>query len=89
MGGFSVLLLMTILSSLFFIFITIFFVIAAYVAITYVFECIAVTSMCKNKQVSYPYIGWIPFYRKYLLGKGGNSDTAWQYLHSCNSVLSF
>ena len=74
MGGFSVLLLMTILSTLFFIFITIFFVIAAYVTITYVFECIAVTSMCKQKQMSYPYRRWMPFYNKYLLGKEGDSN---------------
>lgn len=74
MGGFSILLLISLLYTLFFIFIAIFFIVAAYVSITYVFESIAVSSMLKNKQASYPYRGWIPFYNKYLLGKEGDSD---------------
>lgn len=69
MGGISVLLLMSILSFLFFIFIAIFLAIIVYVIITYIFESISIMCMSKNLQYKAPFTAWIPFYNKYLLSK--------------------
>lgn len=69
MGGISVLLLMGILSAIFFIFLAIFIVIVIYQIITYIFESFAIMEMGKNLQYKAVGTAWIPFYNKYLLGK--------------------
>ena len=69
MGGISVLILMGILSFMFFTFVAIFLAIVVYTVITYIFESIAIMSMSKNLGYKAIYTSWIPFYNKYLLGK--------------------
>lgn len=69
MGGISVLILMGILSFIFFAFIAIFLAIIVYVIIAYIFESISIMCMCKNLQYKATFTAWIPFYNKYLLGK--------------------
>lgn len=73
MGGISVLILMGILSFMFFTFIAIFLAIIVYVVITYIFESITVMSISKNLQYKAPFTAWLPFYNKYLLCKIANS----------------
>ena len=69
MGGISVLFLMSILSFMFFIFVTIFLATILYAVMTYIFESISIMCICKNLQYKAPFTAWIPFYNKYLLGK--------------------
>ena len=69
MGGISVLILMTILSFIFFIFVAAALAIIVYTVITYIFESISIMCICKNLQYKAPATAWIPFYNKYLLGK--------------------
>ena len=71
MGGISVLLLMGILSAIFFIFLAIFIVIVIYQIITYIFESFAIMEMGKNLQYKVVGTAWIPFYNIY-----------WEKLHS-------
>ena len=69
MGGISVLILLGILSVIFYIFIAIFFLIVIYLVITYIFESLALARMCKNSNYKHSFLAWIPFYNKYILGK--------------------
>ena len=69
MGGISVILLMGILSAIFYIFLAIFLLIIIYQIMTYIFESIAIMEMSKNLEYKAVGTAWIPFYNKYLLGK--------------------
>lgn len=69
MGGISVLVLFGIMSSLLYLFFTMFLVIIIYIVITYVFESIALKRMMSNLQYKNSFTAWIPFYNKFLLGK--------------------
>ena len=73
MGGFSILILLGILSAIFYFFIAIFLVVLIYLLITYFFESIAITKMCNNLKGKYSFMAWFPFYNKYLIGKIANS----------------
>ncbi len=72
MGGISVLLLLGILSTIFWFFVAIFFIIAIYLLITYIFESVAISRINKNQKCNTTFTAWIPFYNKYLLGKIAN-----------------
>lgn len=72
MGGISVILLMGILSVVFYIFLAIFLLIVIYQIITYIFESLAIMEMSKSLQYKAVGTAWIPFYNKYLLGKIAN-----------------
>lgn len=65
MGGISVLVLMSIASFIF----AIFLAIIVYEIAVYIFESVSIMCMCKNLKYKAPIIAWIPFYNKYLLGK--------------------
>lgn len=67
MGGLSVIFLMSILSFIYFLFLSIFVISTIYVIVSYIFESLAITKLSKNK-----FLSWIPFYNKYLLGKTCN-----------------
>lgn len=69
MGGFSVVVFMSILSFIFLFLIAIFAVIVLYTIISYIFESISIMCMSKNKGNKNSFIAWIPFYNKYVLGK--------------------
>ena len=64
MGALSVFFLMGILSTLFFIFVSLFIGILCTYVVGYLFEGFLVSSLLDTKT----YRGWIPFYNKYLLG---------------------
>ena len=72
MGGISVLLLLGILSTIFWFFVAIFVIIAIYLLITYIFESVAISRINKNQKCNATFTAWIPFYNKYLLGKIAN-----------------
>ena len=69
MGGISVLLLLGILSTIFWFFVAIFFIIAIYLLITYIFESVAISRINKNQKCNTTFTAWIPFYNKCILGK--------------------
>ncbi len=69
MGGFSVVVLMSILSFIYLFFIAVFAGVVLYTIISYIFQGIAIMCMSKNMGYKYPFTAWIPFYNKYLLGK--------------------
>ena len=74
MGGISVLILISILSAIFYFFVAIFLILMAYLLFTYVFESIALMQIYKNAHDSRYWQAWIPFYNKYLLGKAAHSN---------------
>ena len=69
MGGFSVVVLMGILSFMFLFFIAIFIAAILYTIISYIFQGISIMCMSKNIGYKNTFTSWIPFYNKYLLGK--------------------
>lgn len=69
MGGLSIVILMSILTIMFFIFLAIFLLMVVYTVISYVFESISIMCMYKNIFDKKAYTAWIPFYNKYLLGR--------------------
>lgn len=73
MGGISVLLLMGILSTMFYIFIATFFLLLIYLLITYTFEGFALMKMSQKAGERLPILAWVPGYNKYLLGKLASS----------------
>ena len=69
MGGISILILMSILSFMFFAFVAIFLLIIIYSLIAYIFESISIMRMAQNLKYKMPFVAWVPFYNKYILGK--------------------
>ena len=64
MGGFSVVVLMSIFAYIFFLFLALILAIILYTFISYIFESMAIMGMSKKKKL----LAWIPFYNKYILG---------------------
>lgn len=75
MGGISVLLLMGIISAMFYIFIATFLLLLIYLLITYTFESFALMRMSQKVGEKLPILAWIPGYNKYLLGKLAGSKS--------------
>lgn len=75
MGGISVLILMGILSTIFYILLACFILIAIYMVISYIFESIALMNISKNLNYKAPMTSYIPIYNKYILGKVANNKT--------------
>lgn len=73
MGGFSVLILMGILSFIFYALVACFFIIVIYIAISYTFESVALMNMSKNLNYKGIITSYIPIYNKYILGKVANN----------------
>lgn len=69
MGGISVLVLLGILSSIFYLFLALFVLVIIYLLITYIFESMALFRMRKNQGEKASYLSFLPGYQKYLLGK--------------------
>ena len=69
MGGFSVVVLMSILSFIYLFFIAIFVAVVLYIIMSYTFQGISIMCMSKNMGYKNAFTAWIPFYNKYLLGK--------------------
>lgn len=72
MGGMSVLLLIGLMSAIFFLFIAMFIIIVIYLLIVYIFESIFIMKVLKNSRKKTYLLAWIPFYNKYLLGRIAN-----------------
>ena len=68
MGGFSVVVLMSILSFIYLFFIAIFVAVILYIIMSYTFQGISIMCMCKNMEYKNTFTAWVPFYNKYLLG---------------------
>lgn len=68
MGGISVLVLVGILSAIFYLFLAAFLFIIIYLLITYLFESMALFRMCKNRGDRVVFLAFLPSYQKYLLG---------------------
>lgn len=74
MGGLIVLFLSSFLSLICLFYVTIFAAVFFYLIVSYTFESISVMSMNQKSEAAKPFLSWIPFYNKYLLGKiTGNS----------------
>ena len=73
MGGMSVLILMGILSFIFYALLACFLIIVIYIIISYIFESIALMNMSKNLNYKAPVTSYIPIYNKYILGKVANN----------------
>ena len=85
MGGFSVIVLMSILSFIYLFFIAIFVAVVLYIIMSYTFQGISIMGMCKNMGYKNTFTAWIPFYNKYLLGKiAGN-----KIMGGISCILSF
>lgn len=85
MGGFSVVVLMSILSFIYLFFIAIFVAVVLYIIMSYTFQGISIMCMCKNMGYKNTFTAWIPFYNKYLLGKiAGN-----KIMGGISCILSF
>ena len=69
MGGFSIVVLMSILSFIYLFFIAIFVSVVLYIMISYTFQSISIMCMSKNMGYKNAFTAWIPFYNKFLLGK--------------------
>ena len=69
MGGFSIMIILGIMMSIFYFFLAIIVLIAIYMLITYIFESISLQAFSKNLKYKYPILAWLPFYNKYILGK--------------------
>lgn len=88
MGGISVILLMGILSAIFYIFLAIFLLIVIYQIMTYVFESIAIMEMSKNLEYKAVGTAWMPFYNKYLLGKIAGHKILGSMVAALNAVMA-
>ena len=85
MGGFSVVVLMSMISFIYLFFIAIFVAVVLYIIISYTFQGISIMCMSKNMEYNNTFTAWIPFYNKYLLGKiAGN-----KIMGVMSGVLSF
>ena len=85
MGGFSVVVLMSMISFIYLFFIAIFVAVVLYIIISYTFQGISIMCMSKNMGYKNTFTAWIPFYNKYLLGKiAGN-----KIMGVISGVLSF
>ena len=85
MGGFSVVVLMSMISFIYLFFIAIFVAVVLYIIISYTFQGISIMCMSKNMEYKNTFTAWIPFYNKYLLGKiAGN-----KIMGVISGVLSF
>ncbi len=69
MGGISVFILLSILMSVFFVFLIIAIIIGIYMLINYIFESIFLHTIAKENHYKYPITSWIPFYNKCILGR--------------------
>ena len=69
MGGFSLIIVMSILSIIFIFFITILIGIIMYIIMSYIFESITIKCMSKKLGYNNSITAWLPFYNKYLLGE--------------------
>ena len=69
MGGISVFILLSILMSMFIVFVVVALVVFAYMLINYIFESIFLYAVSKANHYKYPIASWIPFYNKCILGK--------------------
>lgn len=69
MGGISVLVLLGIMSAIFYLFIAVFIIIVIYLVVVYIFESIFMMKVLKNSNKKGRLLAWLPFYNKYLLGK--------------------
>ena len=74
MGGISVFILLSILMSVFIVFIVVALVIFTYMLINYIFESIFLYAVSKANHYNYPITSWIPFYNKCILGKVANKQ---------------
>lgn len=72
MGGMIVLLLIGLMSAIFFLFIAMSIIIVIYLLIVYIFESIFIMKVLKNSKKKTYLLAWIPFYNKYLLGRIAN-----------------
>lgn len=72
MGGMIVLLLIGLMSAIFFLFIAMSIIIVIYLLIVYIFESIFIMKVLKNSRKKTYLLAWIPFYNKYLLGRIAN-----------------
>ena len=85
MGGFSVVVLMGILSFIYLFLIAIFVAVVLYIIMSYTFQGISIMCMCKNMGYKNTFTAWIPFYNKYLLGSlAGN-----KIMGIISGILSF
>ncbi len=85
MGGFSVVVLMSMISFIYLFFIAIFVAVVLYIIMSYTFQGISIMCMSKNMGYKNTFTAWIPFYNKYLLGKiAGN-----KIMGVISGVLSF
>ena len=85
MGGFSVVVLMSMISFIYLFFIAIFVAVVLYIIMSYTFQGISIMCMSKNMGYKNAFTAWIPFYNKYLLGKiAGN-----KIMGVISGVLSF
>jgi hypothetical protein len=75
MGFISVLFLFGTISFIVMLFMAIFIGIILYTVISYVFESISATCICKKMQYKGYKAAWVPFYNKYLLGKAAENPT--------------
>ena len=69
MGGISVFILLSILMSMFIVFVVVALVVFAYMLINYIFESVFLYAVSKANHYKYPITSWIPFYNKCILGK--------------------
>ena len=72
MGGMIVLLLIGLMSAIFFLFMAMSIIIVIYLLIVYIFESIFIMKVLKNSRKKTYLLAWIPFYNKYLLGRIAN-----------------
>ena len=85
MGGFSVVVLKSMISFIYLFFIAIFVAVVLYIIMSYTFQGISIMCMSKNMGYKNTFTAWIPFYNKYLLGKiAGN-----KIMGVISGVLSF
>ena len=85
MGGFSVIVLISILLFIYLFFIAVFVAVVLYIIMSYTFQGISIMCMCKNMGYKNTFTAWIPFYNKYLLGKiAGN-----KIMGGISGILSF
>ena len=73
MGFISALFLFGTISFIIMLFMTVFIGIIVYAVISYVFESISATCICKKLQDKAYRAAWVPFYNKYLLGKAAEN----------------
>lgn len=69
MGGLSILLILGILMSMYVFFLIVLIIFIIYLCVNYIFECLFLHHVSQAKT------SWIPFYKKYLLGKVANKSS--------------